>query len=156
LFHHRGIESMRRATLADAAAVRDLTRAAYGKWIPLIGREPKPMTANYERAVVDHIIDLYEENGLPVALIEVIPQSSCLLIENIAVLPNQQGKGFGDLLLNHAETIARSLQLTELQLYTNAAFASNIEFYARRGFQEFHREPFPSGGVTVHMKKSIG
>ncbi len=41
---------------------------------------------------------------LPVALIEVIPQATHLLIENIAVLPNQQGKGLGDLLLNHAET----------------------------------------------------
>ena len=146
---------LRRATLADAAAIRDLTRSAYAKWIPLIGREPKPMTANYDRAVVDHIIDLYEENDHPVALIEVIPQASCLLIENIAVLPNQQSKGLGDLLLNHAENIARSLHLAELQLYTNAAFISNIEFYARRGFQEFHREPFPAGGVTVHMKKMI-
>jgi hypothetical protein len=67
---------LRRATPADAAAVRDLTRAAYAKWIPLIGREPKPMTANYERATVDHIIDLYEENDVPVGLIEVIPQAS--------------------------------------------------------------------------------
>ena len=56
------------------------------------------MTANYERAVIDHIIDLYEENNVPVALIEVIPQAACLLIENIAVLPNQQGKGLGDFL----------------------------------------------------------
>ena len=146
---------MRRATPADAKTVRDLTRAAYARWIPLIGREPKPMTANYERAVVEHIIDLYEESDLPLALSEVIPQTSHLLIENIAVLPRQQGKGLGDLLLNHAETIARSLQLNELQLYTNAAFISNIEFYARRGFQEFRREPFPMGGVTVHMKKMI-
>jgi N-acetylglutamate synthase-like GNAT family acetyltransferase len=146
---------MRRATPADATAIRDLTRAAYAKWIPMIGREPKPMTVNYDRAVVDHMIDLYEENGLPVALIEVIPQASCLLIENIAVLPTRQGKGLGDLLLNHAETIARSLHLCELQLYTNAAFISNVEFYARRGFQEFRREAFPAGGVTVHMKKMI-
>jgi N-acetylglutamate synthase-like GNAT family acetyltransferase len=146
---------MRRATPADAATVRDLTRTAYAKWILLIGREPKPMTANYERAVVDHIIDLYEENGLAVALIEVIPQPTCLLIENIAVLPTQQGKGLGDLLLNHAETIAHSIHLNELQLYTNAAFISNIDFYARRGFQEFHRESFPAGGITVHMKKMI-
>lgn len=146
---------MRRATPADAAAVRDLTRAAYAKWIPLIGREPKPMTANHERAVVDHIIDLYEVNDVAVALIEVIPQAHCLLIENIAVHPSQQGKGLGDVLLNHAETIARSLHLGELQLYTNSAFISNIEFYARRGFQEFHRESFPAGGVAVHMKKII-
>lgn len=146
---------IRRATPADAAAVRDLTRTAYAKWILLIGREPKPMTANYERAVVEHIIDLYEENRLPIALIEVIPQASYLLIENIAVLPTQQGKGLGALLLNHAETIARSLHLNELQLYTNAEFISNIEFYWRRGFHEFRREPFPAGGVTVHMKKMI-
>jgi len=146
---------MRRAIAADAAIVRDQTRAAYAKWIPLIGREPKPMTANYERAVVEHIIDLYEEDDVPVALVEVIPQATCLLIENIAVHPSQQGKGLGDLLLKHAEMIAHSLHLDELQLYTNAAFASNIAFYARRGFEEFHREPFPAGGVTVHMRKVI-
>ncbi len=146
---------MRRATPADAPIVRDLTRAAYAKWIPLIGREPKPMTVNYERAVVEHVIDIYEVNGLPVALIGVIPQASHLLIENIAVLPNHHGKGLGNFLLNHAETIARSRHFKELRLYTNAAFISNIEFYARRGFQEFHREPFPAGGITVHMKKMI-
>jgi hypothetical protein len=28
--------------------VRDITRAAYTKWVAAIGREPKPMTANYE------------------------------------------------------------------------------------------------------------
>jgi N-acetylglutamate synthase-like GNAT family acetyltransferase len=59
------------------------------------------------------------------------------------------------LLLKHAEDTARALRLAELRLYTNAAFTSNIEFYARRGFQEFHHEPFPAGGVTVHMKKAI-
>ncbi len=146
---------LRRATLADSATIRDLTRLAYAKWIPLIGREPKPMTVNYDRAVVDHIIDLYEVDGEAVALIEVVPQEQHLLIENIAVRPDHQGKRIGELLLSHAETIARSLHLAELQLYTNAAFNSNIEFYARRGFQEFQREPFPAGGVTVHMKKIL-
>ena len=101
---------MRRAIAADAAIVRDQTRAAYAKWIPLIGREPKPMTANYERAVVEHIIDLYEEDDVPVALVEVIPQATCLLIENIAVQPSQQGKGLGDLLLKHAEMIAHLVE----------------------------------------------
>lgn len=113
------------------------------------------MTVNYEQAVIKHMINVYETDREIVALIEVVPCEQHLLIENIAVLPSQQGKGLGDLLLNHAETIARSLHLRELQLYTNAAFISNIEFYARRGFEEFHREPFPAGGVTVHMKKMI-
>jgi hypothetical protein len=30
--------------------VRDITRATYVKWVAVIGREPKPMTANYEQA----------------------------------------------------------------------------------------------------------
>lgn len=147
--------ALRRATLADAATIRDLTRSAYAKWVPLIGREPRPMTVNYDKAVIDHIIDLYETDGDVVALVEVVPHEQYLLIENIAVRPAQQGKRIGGLLLNHAENIARSLHLAELRLYTNAAFVSNMEFYSRRGFQEFGREPITAGGELVHMKKAI-
>ena len=150
--------SVRRATSADAAVVREITRAAYTKWIAVIGREPKPMTANYERAVVEHIIDLLEEDGRPVALIEVIPelshQTPHLLIENVAVLPERQGRGIGDFLLGHAENVARSLHLDELRLYTNAMFATNIAFYAHRGFSEFKRE-LNARGEVVYMKKSV-
>src|SRR3954453_2428390 len=121
--------SLRRAVLTDASAVRALTRLAYAKWVPLIGREPRPMTADYDRAVVEHIIDLYEEDGLLLALIEMIPAEDHLLIENLAVHPDHQGKGFGDRLLHHAEAVASALGLTEIRLYTNAAFLANIAFY---------------------------
>jgi hypothetical protein len=55
--------SLRRAVSTDAPALRDLSRTAYAKWVPLIGREPKPMTADYDRAVTEHIIDLVEERA---------------------------------------------------------------------------------------------
>ena len=148
--------SFRRATAGDVDAIREITRAAYASWVPVIGREPKPMTANYQRAVTDHVIDLLEEDGRPIALIEVIPNPSHLLIENVAVLPERHGQGIGGLLLARADEIARSLWLNELRLYTNAKFSSNMTFYARRGFCEFLREPLASGGDVVHMKKSIG
>jgi GNAT superfamily N-acetyltransferase len=148
--------SFRRATPADASTVREITRAAYAKWVPVIGREPKPMTANYEQAVIDHVIDLLECEGRTVGLIEVIPESSHLLIENVAVLPEWHGKGIGGLLLGQAETIARSLRLTELRLYTNAMFSTNISFYENRGFEEFQRERNAKWGGVVHMKKSVG
>ena len=64
---------LRRATAADVANVRALTRSSYAKWVPLIGREPLPMTADYDRAVAEHIIDLWEEDGQLLALIEVVP-----------------------------------------------------------------------------------
>ena len=145
----------RRASTADIGEVRELTRTAYAKWIPLIGREPMPMTADYTKAVAEHIIELYEQNGRLIGLIEVIPTPSHLLVENIAVLPAMQGNGIGDQLLRHAETVARSLQLPELRLYTNSAFATNLSFYQRRGFQEFRREPLATGGEVVHMKKPL-
>ncbi len=95
------------------------------------------MTANYEQAVADHVIDLFEEGGRPIGLIEVIPRPSHLLIENVAVLPDRRGEGIGGLLLKRADAIARSLGLSELRLYTNALFSANIPFYAHRGFEEF-------------------
>jgi len=146
---------IRRAVLADAPAVRALTRSAYTKWVPLIGREPIPMTADYDRAVVEHIIDLYEENGQLLALIEMIPSDDHLLIENLAVHPDHQGKGLGDMLLHHAEDVASALGFTEIRLYTNAAFLANIAFYSRRGYQEYNRQPFPLGGITVYMRKPL-
>ena len=44
-----------RARPEDAPAIRDLTRAAYAKWVPVIGREPKPMGADYDLAVRAHL-----------------------------------------------------------------------------------------------------
>ena len=85
----------------------------------------------------------------------VVPQADHLLIENVAVRPDQQGAGLGDKLLQHAEHQARALHLNENRLYTNAAFASNLAFYAKRGYVEFMRETVAPGAVAVHMRKRI-
>jgi GNAT superfamily N-acetyltransferase len=146
---------LRRATAADVPNIRALTRSAYAKWVPLIGREPMPMTADHDRAVADHIIDLWEEGGQLLALIEIIPESDHLLVENIAVRPDQQGKGIGGKLLHHAEGFARSQGSDEVRLYTNAAFASNVLFYSRRGFEEYRRGTVVPGSVAVFMRKQI-
>jgi GNAT superfamily N-acetyltransferase len=146
---------LRRAGAADAQAVLALTRIAYSQWIPLIGREPKPMTADYERAVAEHMIDLWEESGELLALIEMIPEANFLLVENIAVRPGQQGRGVGTRLLHHAEQLALSLGFDNVRLYTNSAFESNLQFYARRGYQEFQRVTVAPGSVAVHTRKWI-
>ena len=152
--------SFRRATPADAATVHDITHAAYAKWVPVIGRKPKPMTADYDKAVVTNVIDLLEEDGQPIALIEMISELSSepahLLIENIAVMPERHGEGIGSVLLARAQTTARGFGVNEMRLYFHEKFVTNHLFYARRGFVEFARVPHPAGGEIVHMKKSIG
>jgi N-acetylglutamate synthase-like GNAT family acetyltransferase len=147
--------TIRRATAADASAIRDLTRLAYAKWVPLIGREPLPMGADYDRAVAGHMIDLCEQDSELLGLVEMIPSGDHLLIENLAVRPGRQGSGRGGRLLDHAEDTARALGFAEVRLYTNALFTSNIDFYARRGYAEYERGSVVPGSVTVYMRKVL-
>jgi ribosomal protein S18 acetylase RimI-like enzyme len=146
--------TLRRATSADASAIRDLTRAAYAKWVSVIGRQPKPMDANYEAAVNNHLIDLLYLNSELVALIETIPASDHLLIENVAVSPECQGQGYGRKLMDHAENLATSLGFTETRLYTNKLFAENVQLYRKLGYRVDREEAF-KGGFIVHMSKPL-
>lgn len=147
--------TMRRATTADAVAVRELTRAAYAKWVPILGREPRPMTADYDAALREHLVDLLRVDGEAVALIEMAPKPDHLLIVNVAVVPAQQGKGHGHALMAHAEEVARSLNLSEVRLYTNALFAENLRLYSRLGYRVDREEQHPQFGVAVHMSKRL-
>lgn len=148
-------DRFRRAAPQDAEAIRHLTRQVYAKWIPAIGREPKPMTADYDRAVRDHPIVLMEDESGIAALIEMIPQDGHLVVENVAVREDLQRRGLAALLLRHAEHTARELGLPEVRLYTNAAFAENVAFYPRRGYVETARTALPDGGVMVHFAKLV-
>jgi ribosomal protein S18 acetylase RimI-like enzyme len=143
------------ATAEDADAIRALTRDAYAKWVPVIGREPLPMRADYAAAVRKHRIDLLHLGGKLVALIEMIQQSDHLLIENVAVAPSFQGRGFGRRLLAHAEQVAASLGQSEIRLYTNKHFAENLRLYQAQGYRIEREEAF-MGGFTVHMSKRLG
>ena len=148
-----GHKTVRRATIADAGTVRELTRAAYAKWVPVLGREPRPMIADYDAALRDHLIDLLQVDGEAAALIEMAPKADHLLIVNVAVAPTYQGKGYGRALMAHAEEVARSLSLNEMRLYTNALFAENLRLYSRLGYRVDREEQHPQFGVTVYMSK---
>ena len=145
---------MRRGVAADAAAIRALTRQAYARWTPVIGREPKPMTADYEEAVRKNRFDLLYVEGELVGLIETIPQAGHLLVENVAVSPSFQGRGYGRKLMAHAEQLAASSGFNEIRLYTNELFAENVRLYGKLGYRVDREEEF-KGGVAVHMSKPL-
>jgi ribosomal protein S18 acetylase RimI-like enzyme len=147
--------TFRRATAADAAAARNLTREAYAKWVPVIGREPKPMTADFDAAIRDHRVDLLCQGERVVALIETIAKPDALLIENVAVSPSCQGRGLGRRLMAHAERLAAAMGYGEIRLYANARFVENIALYQRLGYAITRHEPFLGGRVT-HMSKTLG
>lgn len=145
---------IRPARTADAPVLRALTYAAYGKYVEVLGREPLPMRADFARAVRDHRIDVIEADGAMIAMIEMIIKADHLWIENIAVHPDHQRRGLGQICLCHAQNIAEELQIPMLKLYTNALMRGNVSLYQRFGFTIEKREKNDLGTV-VHMVKSL-
>ena len=146
---------MRQAVQSDACAVRQLTREAYAKLIPVIGREPKPMNADYGTALLHHRIDLLYVDGALVGLIETVDEGDQLLVENVAVAPEFQGRGLGAKLMAHADDIARSRGHTRTRLYTNQLFAENVELYLRLGFIIHDEKDVGAGTIRIDMSKDL-
>lgn len=147
--------ALRRATPADAEEIRAITRAAYARWVPVIGREPLPMQADYHEALRRHRFDLLLRGLHILAVIETALRDDHLWIENVAVRPEEQGAGLGRRLLAHAETLAREAGRAETRLLTNQAFAANVALYERCGYAVTARAEFMNG-VTVFMSKRVG
>ena len=145
---------IRQATVADVAAITALTRLAYAKWVPLVGREPLPMQADYSVAIARHRFDLMFVDSDLVGLIETLLRADDLLIENVAVAPDFQKRGFGRTLIAHAEEIAAQAGRVRVRLYTNARFEENLRLYASLGYA-VERKELLNGGVAVHMVKQI-
>jgi len=150
-------QSIRSAVVGDADRIATLVTRAYSKWIAVIGRRPKPMLADYRRAVAEHLVDVVEdvESGGLAAVIELVPGPDHMLVENIAVDPEWQRQGMGRTLLRHAETVARNGGLTEMRLYTNALMRSNIDLYEGLGYVVTERRRIEKLDTTVFYMSKI-
>ena len=113
------------------------------------------MVADYQAAVQKHDVDMLFFDDVLVGLIETIQHLDHLWIENIAVLPEQQGKGLGKHLLAYADRKALMASCDEVRLLTNEAFTANVELYERSGYRIDRKEPFHLGGITVYMSKNL-
>lgn len=146
--------TFRRAVAADAEAVGDLTRRAYAKWVPRIGREPLPMGFDQRAAIRDAVVEVMEIDGRIVGVAHLVPEADRVLLENLAIEPDRAGTGLGARLLAHAEGLTADLGRRRLALYTNGRFTENLRFYAARGYGVDREEAF-RGGVVVHMSKAV-
>ena len=149
-----GAPTIRGARRGEAGAVEALTREAYAKWVAVAGREPKPMFADHARAVALGRVHLLFADGVLAGLVEAVDEPGALLIENLAVSPRHQRRGFGRALLAHVEELAAEAGRARVRLYTNKLFAENVTFYARAGYAVEREEAGPRG-VAVHMGKRI-
>jgi ribosomal protein S18 acetylase RimI-like enzyme len=152
---HPDTPVLRLSDPGDADAVRAVVKAAYEPWLPVIGMRPLPLDADYDQLIVDGLVTVLEPAGGRVAgLIVLVPEPDVLLIENVAVDPAFQGRGFGRILLAHAEAVARTAGLGTLRLYTHRLMASNIALYQRLGYTVTARNDH-EGRPVVHLAKAL-
>jgi len=146
---------LERGTPGQASAIRDLTLRAYAKWVPITPRKPRPMTADYDLALREHRFDCLWDGDRLVGLIETVPEGDALLIVNVAVEPDRQGRGLGVRLMRHAEAVAGEAGLSGTRLYTNKLMAANIALYEALGYAFEKETVHDHGVVAVHMTRPI-
>ena len=145
---------VRKALPADAETIAALTEAAYARYVPLLGRKPEPMTADYHQMVAEHLVWLLCLGDQPAGLLVLKHEPEAMLIYSVAVSPEHQKKGFGRHLLAWAEQQARQAGYALIRLYTNDRMEENIGLYRRLGYEETGREPY-LGSTLVHMAKQL-
>jgi ribosomal protein S18 acetylase RimI-like enzyme len=145
---------LRRAHDNDVNAIHALVNAAYEGYTGLIGRTPIPMMTDYAAAVRERQVFVLVAGDQLVGVLDLDPRDDHLWLENVAVRPDQQRRGFGRRLLAHAETVARELALPEIRLLTNERYLDNIAMYERHGYRETHRRPH-LGTDLVHFTKPL-
>lgn len=129
---------LRRAEAAEAAAIRDLVRAAYAHYVPRIGREPGPMGDDVAAQIAAGQVFVPDDGPLEAVLV-LVDDADHLLLHNVAVAPAAQGKGLGLQLVAAAEAEARARGYSVIRLYTHRKMTENQALYAGLGYRETHR-----------------
>lgn len=138
----------------DVAHIRGMVVAAYTKYIERIGRPPAPMAADYEGLVAQGKIFVLRGRGGLLGSILIDRDGDAVIVGNLCVAPAAQGKGYGRMLMDYAETVALANRLAAITLYANEKMHENIALYSKLGFVETGRGT-EGGYARVYFRKDL-
>ncbi|KAK7417423.1 hypothetical protein QQX98_004542 [Neonectria punicea] len=123
-----GDATISRAKPEDIPAIKVIVDEAYSKYIERIGKPPAPMTTNYNELLNTHDIFVLRRDATNTIVGSIIlgidGESDSIKINNLVVDPAAQGRGYGRVLMNYAEELARSQGRPTLTLFTNVKIPS--------------------------------
>ena len=146
------LTEIRLAVATDQPALEQVVRDAYAKYIPRIGKPPGPMLDDYARRIADRQVWVLTEAEAITGMLVLVPEPEHLLLDNIAVASDRQGRGYGRRLLAFAEAEAVRRGYSELRLYTHEKMYENLVIYRAHGWQEYARAN-EAGYDRVFMRK---
>lgn len=145
--------TIRPAIADDLPAIAAIVDGAYRPYVARIGREPGPMLDDYAALVAAGRVHV-AEHGVICGLIVLIQEGATMLLDNVAVHPNHQGRGIGGRLMGFADETACAASCAAIRLYTHELMAENIARYRRLGYVETHRAE-EKGLRRVFMRKPL-
>ena len=111
------------------------------------------MVANYTETIALYQVWVALYKGQIIGGLVLVPKEDYMLLANIAVHPNYQGKGVGRLLLELAEVEALDQDYHEIRLHINKTMTENRAMYKRSGWAEIPNGEQPSHRLS--MKKLL-
>ena len=143
---------IRRAHASDALGITTCVEAAYHQYISRIGKPPGPMMDDYNVVIKQHQVFIAEESGNIIGALVLRQFEQGILLDNVAVHPQHQGKGLGRKLIDLAEKEAQQQGYTEIHLYTHELMIENIKLYNFLGYIETERRS-ERGYQRIYMRK---
>jgi ribosomal protein S18 acetylase RimI-like enzyme len=112
------------------------------------------MRDDYAVLIAGQRVHVLEHDYEIVGLVVLIPEQRTMLLDNVAVSPRAQDRGFGVRLIAFAEQRACTAGFPVHRLYTQDIMTENLALYSRLGFVETHRGE-EIGLQRVYMSKTL-
>ena len=146
---------IRRAVPSDQREVESIVEAAYSVYLPRTDKKPFPMLDDYARHIRGGNLFVLEEEGEVLGYAVLLDGGpGTLLLDNIGVRPDCQGKGLGAALIAFAEEQGRARGCSRMTLYTNAVMTENQTLYPHLGFRVTHRAE-EDGYRRIYYEKKL-
>ncbi len=130
---------IRPAMPADEPAIRACAEAAFARYVPLIGRRPAPMDADFAAKIAAGQTHVAETGGKVAGYVIFYPEDGAMHLDAIGVLPEAAGRGIGKALIAFCEAEARRQGFALVTLHTNQKMEANLSIYPRLGYVETAR-----------------
>ena len=130
---------VRTARDADVPVIQALVDAAFAPFVAATGIRPAPLSTDWPTVISALGAAVATIDDRVVGVLVLWPHPDHVLVELLAVAPDEQGAGIGTALLDHAELHAIESGTNALRLHTNAAMTEALAYYPRRGFVEIGR-----------------
>ena len=143
-----------RASVLQQAEIEAFQEEAYARNRPILGVEPLPLKWDYATIFSETEVWEARQKGRLVGVLILRPMDDHLVLESVATLPEVQGAGYGNALLNATEFRARDWGFSTIRLLTGEALTQNVDWYRRKGFHVEDVEAIADRNI-VHMVKRL-